>query len=263
MSLLGLPSEYVAQSQQLPVAIDYPAALALRKMALLHVELPKYLLAPEVSALLHYVPDLHRKMLLETLWNIGARINEALALTRGDFSLTPPWPFVQLATLKQRTEKAARAAGRALADSQVHRLVPLSDNQYVSQLQMLVATLKIPLERKHKRTGRMEKARIWEITDRTARTWVNEAVEAAAADGVRFSVPVTPLTFRHSYAMHMLYAGIPLKVLQSLMGHKSVSSTEVYTKVFALDVAARHRVQFQMPTDEAVSLMKQITQHVE
>jgi integrase len=48
-------------------------------------ELPKYLLAPEVSALLHYVPDLHRKMLLATLWNTGARINEALALTRGIF----------------------------------------------------------------------------------------------------------------------------------------------------------------------------------
>lgn len=44
-------------------------------------QLPKYLLAPEVSALLHYVPDLHRKMLLATLWNTGARINEALALT--------------------------------------------------------------------------------------------------------------------------------------------------------------------------------------
>ncbi len=78
----------------------------------------------------------------------------------------------------------------------------------------------------------MEKARIWEITDRTVRTWLREAVEAAAADRVTFSVPVTPHTFRHSYAMHMLYAGIPLKVLQSLMGHKSISSTEVYTKVF-------------------------------
>ncbi|GHM57595.1 hypothetical protein ECZU51_62650 [Escherichia coli] len=65
-------------------------------MALVQDELPKYLLAPEVSALLHYVPDLHRKMLLATLWNTGARINEALALTRG-FSLVPPYPFVQLA----------------------------------------------------------------------------------------------------------------------------------------------------------------------
>ncbi|MFV2545462.1 tyrosine-type recombinase/integrase, partial [Escherichia coli] len=52
---------------------------------------------------------------------------------------------------------------------------------------------------------------------------------------------------RHSYAMHMLYAGIPLTVLQRLLGHKSISSTEVYTQVFALDVAARHRVQFSMP----------------
>ncbi|EFH4310523.1 tyrosine-type recombinase/integrase, partial [Escherichia coli] len=60
-----------------------------RQAAVVHDELPKYLLAPEVSALLHYVPDLRRKMLLATLWNTGARINEALALTRGDFSLTP------------------------------------------------------------------------------------------------------------------------------------------------------------------------------
>ncbi|QMA67852.1 tyrosine-type recombinase/integrase (plasmid) [Escherichia coli] len=169
---------------QLPVSIDYPAALALRQMALVQDELPRYLLAPEVSALLHYVPDLHRKMLL--------------------------------------------------------------------------ATLKIPMERRNKRTGRTEKARIWEVTDRTVRTWIGEAVAAAAADGVTFSVPVTPHTFRHSYAMHMLYAGIPLKVLQSLMGHKSISSTEVYTKVFALDVAARHRVQFLMPESDAVSMLKRI-----
>jgi integrase len=54
----------------------------------------------------------------------------------------------------------------------------------------------------------------------------------------------------------MLYNGIPLKVLQSLMGHKSISSTEVYTKVFALDVAARHRVQFQMSGAEAVAMIK-------
>ncbi|VDZ81997.1 Site-specific recombinase XerD [Kluyvera intermedia] len=99
---------------QFPVSIDYPAALALRQMALVQDELPKYLLAPEVSALLHYVPDLHRKMLLATLWNTGARINEALALTRSDFSLQPPYPFVQLATLKQRAEKAGQN-GRSYA----------------------------------------------------------------------------------------------------------------------------------------------------
>ncbi len=224
-SAVMVPAVYSAgQPASLPVAIDYPAALALRQMSMVHDELPKYLLAPEVSALLHYVPDLRRKMLL--------------------------------ATLKQRTEKAARTAGRTPAGQQTHQLVPLSDSWYVSQLQTMVATLKIPMERRNKRIGRTEKARIWEVTDRTVRTWIGEAVAAAAADGVTFSVPVTPHTFCHSYAMHMLYAGIPLKVLQSLMGHKSISSTEVYTKVFALDVAARHRVQFLMPESDAVTMLK-------
>lgn len=125
--LVTLPAVYSSgQPAPLHVAIDYPAALALRQMATAQDELPKYLLAPEVSALLHYVPDRHRKMLLATLWNTGARINEALALTRGDFSLAPPDPFVQLATLKQREEKAARTAGRAPTGSTSHRLVPLS-----------------------------------------------------------------------------------------------------------------------------------------
>lgn len=109
--LLSLPGSFLTPPATLPVAIDYPAALALRQMALVQDELPKYLLAPEISALLHYVPDLHRKMLLATLWNTGARINEALALTRGDFSLAPPYPFVQLATsnngLKKRPERQA------------------------------------------------------------------------------------------------------------------------------------------------------------
>lgn len=76
---------------------------------------------------------------------------------------------------------------------------------------MMVATLKVQLERRNKRTGRTESARIWEITDRTARSWVNEVVEIAAADDVTFPVSVTPHSFRHSYVMHMLYAGIPLK----------------------------------------------------
>lgn len=106
MIMRAILDQNVTQSSaQLPVAIDYPGALALRQMALVQDALPKYLQAPEVSALLHYVPDLHRKMLLATLWNTGARINEALALTRSDFSLALPWPFVQLATLKIPQER--------------------------------------------------------------------------------------------------------------------------------------------------------------
>lgn len=82
-------------ASSLQVAINHPSALALRQMAMQHDEYPKYLLAPQIGPLLLHVPDLDRKMLFTTLWNIGARINEALALTRGDFSLAPPYPYLQ------------------------------------------------------------------------------------------------------------------------------------------------------------------------
>jgi len=59
---------------------------------------------------------------------------------------------------QQRAEKAARTAGRAPAGSQAHRLVTLSDANYVCQLEMMVAALKIPLERRNKHTGQTEKA---------------------------------------------------------------------------------------------------------
>ncbi|ATI65952.1 hypothetical protein CPU03_16865 (plasmid) [Edwardsiella tarda] len=114
----------------------------------------------------------------------------------------------------------------------------------------------LPMERKELRTGRMAPARIWEVTDRTVRTWLNDAVARAATDGVTFSVAVTPHTFRHSYAMHMIYAGVPIKVLQGLLGHKSLKSTEVYTRIFALDVAAKQRVQFSMSETEAVGILR-------
>lgn len=99
----------------------------------------------------------------------------------GDFSLAPPYPFVQLEPLIHWTEKAAWPAGRMPAGQQTHRLVPLSDTRHISQVQTMVATLKIPMERRNKQTGRTEKTRLWEVTDRTIRTWIGEAV---AADGV-------------------------------------------------------------------------------
>lgn len=70
------------------------------------------------------------------------------------------------------------------------------------------------------------------------RNWLKQAVKRAEADGVHFSIPVTPHTFRHSYIMHMLYHRQPRKVIQALAGHKDPRSMEVYTRVFALDMAA-------------------------
>jgi len=70
--------------------------------------------------------------------------------------LRQQYPFVQLATLKQREEKAKRRAGRLRAGAVPYRLVPRSDAQYVTQLEMMIATLRIALEHKSEKTGRTE-----------------------------------------------------------------------------------------------------------
>lgn len=83
-------------------ATNYETAIALRGMALLQPYLPKYLLAPEVAVLLHYLPDERQRMLFATLWNTGARITEALTITPEDLQLDGPRPCIRLRTLKQR-----------------------------------------------------------------------------------------------------------------------------------------------------------------
>ena len=88
------------------------------------------------------------------------------------------------------------------------------------------------------------------------RNWLKQAVRRAEADGVHFSIPVTPHTFRHSYIMHMLYHRQPRKVKQALAGHRDPRSMEVYTRVFALDMAATLAVPFTGDGRDAAEILR-------
>lgn len=115
---------------------------------------------------------------------------------------------------------------------------------------------KILLECCNKCIGRIEKVCIWEIIDRMVWIWISEVVDVVVVDGVMFLVLVILYMFCYSYGMYMLYVGILLKVLQSLMGYKLISLMEVYMKVFVFDVVVWYWVQFQMSGDEVVVLLK-------
>jgi integrase len=215
---------------------QWRVATALRNLAIAHTDAPRYLLAHEVGAVLAMLPDLQRRFLIATLWNTGARINEALALTPGDFELDGQRPFVALRTLKQRR----RGKGRPRAGEAVKRLVPLLDPQYAQLAREYLSTFKLA-----------KSAPIWSVTDQTVRNWLREAEGGLRGRGVHLVVPLTPHVFRHSFAMHLLLAGnTHIKRLQAYLGHRSLKSTEVYTAVLSLDAAASEiGLSFSVPVE--------------
>lgn len=239
---------------------DYASAVALRDLAAAFgTAMPRYLLAPEVALLLSHMPDQRRRLFAETLWNCGGRLSEVLPLTPGDFALDCPAtgaplpsPFVVLRTLKQRGGPSGRRRGRPTRAEEEEvrnnppRAVPLTDPHYVQRL------------REHVATARLRKTdRIWNVSSQdTVRSWISDAVSAAAAAGISLSVrPVTPRTFRDSFAMHLVQHQVPQKVLQAMMGHKDAKSTEWYTRVLALDVTRQLGVRFSMDAGEARALL--------
>ncbi len=234
-----------------PAPFDYGRALALREMARHYADLPRYLLAPEIAALLHYLPDWSQHALINTLWNTGGRINEVLALRRRDFHLNEDIPHVVIRTAKQRRA----GGGRPKKGKSANRVVPLSDPAYVDEMRRLFASTKERFE-DDPITGERRALPVWKTTDRTVRNWLTRAVDDAARHGVRFSADISPHIFRHSFAMHLIYGHVHPKILQGLMGHEKYESTEVYLRIFALDVAASHQVRFTLDTAGALQLLR-------
>ncbi|EBF8603505.1 MULTISPECIES: tyrosine-type recombinase/integrase [Enterobacteriaceae] len=234
-----------------PAGLDYGRALSLREMARHYTELPKYLLAPEVAGLLHFVQDWGQHAFFNTLWNTGARLNEGLALRRRDFHLNESIPHVVLRTAKQRRA----GGGRPRKGKSANRVVPLSDPAYVDEMRRLFASTKEQFE-DDPITGERRAQPVWNVSDRTVRNWLVRATDAADRDGVRLSIDVSPHTFRHSFAMHLLYGHVHPKVLQGLLGHEKFESTEVYTKIFALDVAASQQLRFTLDARDALQLLR-------
>ena len=178
--------------------------------------LPKALAVDQVSQLLA-VPDdsplgLRDKALLEFLYGTGARISEAVGAAVDDLDLGEP----PAAVLHGK-------GGRA-------RLVPVGGYARAALQAYLVrarpglaaAGRGTPIVFLNARGGPLSRQSAWTILRRAAAA-VGLPVEGAHA--------VSPHTLRHSYATHLLDGGADVRVVQELLGHASVTTTQVYTLV--------------------------------
>ena len=153
---------------------------------------------------------LRDRALLEFLYGTGARISEATGLDIDELRLDED-PVVRLAGKggKQRVVPVGSYAVRALEAYLVRArpaLAAASGRVSVSPAVFLNA-----------RGGRLTRQGAWGILHAAAG-------RAAVAD-------VSPHTLRHSFATHMLDGGADIRVVQELLGHASVATTQVYTLI--------------------------------
>jgi integrase/recombinase XerD len=174
--------------------------------------LPKALTVDEVTSILNATGGaaaeplgLRDRALLEFLYGTGARISEAVGLDVDDLDLETGVALLRGKGGKQRLVPVGRHARVAL-ESYLVRVRP----------GLLVGAQ--PGVFLNARGGRLSRQSAWTI--------LRTAAERAGVSG-----EVSPHTLRHSFATHLLDGGADVRVVQELLGHASVTTTQVYTKV--------------------------------
>lgn len=173
--------------------------------------LPKSLTEEEVEALLE-APDagtplgLRDRCMLEVLYATGLRVSELVNLT--------------LTQINQR-----QGLVRVIGKGNKERLVPLG-LEALDWLQKYLQDARPVLAKNHaidslfptRRGGRMTRQAFWHLIKRHARR--------AGLDK-----PLSPHVLRHAFATHLLNHGADLRVVQMLLGHSDISTTQIYTHV--------------------------------
>lgn len=179
--------------------------------------LPKFLCKDEVEKILNNVnietPAGYRnRAILELLWATGMRISELSGLNYGDLNLE---------------QNEIRVFGKGAKE----RIVLVSERaksyleRYLQNARKLVAVgfevgdLREDSPVFINNTG-------YRLNPKTIRNVINSIVEK-----IQLPKKVTPHVFRHSFATYLIENGADLRVVQELLGHASISNTQIYTHI--------------------------------
>ena len=178
--------------------------------------LPKALTIDQVMSMLNIVgSDLissRDKALVELLYATGARVSELINLSTLDISTV-------------ETEAGVTTTVKLKGKGGKERVVPIGSFAVAAVNDYLVRSrptlLKVSTQKAlflNQRGGRLSRQSAW-----------NLVTKAAARAGLLDQV--TPHSMRHSFATHLLDGGADIRVVQELLGHSSVTTTQIYTLI--------------------------------
>ncbi|KKO79830.1 site-specific tyrosine recombinase XerD [Corynebacterium striatum] len=177
--------------------------------------LPETLRVDEVEKLIDSVPDgetatpidIRDRALLEILYGTGARISEIIALSVDDMSDNDGILVLTGKGNKQRMVPVGSQAQKAVEEYLVRARPVLSKGK--SHALFL-----------NTRGGALSRQSAW-------------AVLKLAVQRAGLNKSISPHTLRHSFATHLLEGGADVRTVQELLGHSSVTTTQIYTHVTA------------------------------
>ncbi len=178
--------------------------------------LPKALPLSQIEAILEAAGaagttlSLRDRALLEFLYGTGARISEATGLDLDDLSDLDSEGCTVLLRGKGSKERIVPVGSYARAAITAYLVR--------GRPELVAAGRGTPAVFLNARGGRLSRQSAWTVL-------------ARAADRAGVTAAVSPHTLRHSFATHLLDGGADVRVVQELLGHASVTTTQIYTLV--------------------------------
>ena len=174
-------------------------------------KIPEVLSIQEIDSIIAAV-DLSKKegqrnrALLETLYSCGLRVSELITLKLSDLYLD---------------DEFIRVEGKG----QKQRLVPIS-KKAIKEIQFYMADRHLVTAKK----GHEDFLFLSRRGTHLSRIMIFHIIKELA-DEVGIIKIISPHTFRHSFATHLLEGGANLRAIQMMLGHESITTTEIYTHI--------------------------------
>ncbi|NQV90928.1 tyrosine-type recombinase/integrase [Candidatus Woesearchaeota archaeon] len=160
-------------------------------------KLPEILTKDEVRSLINSVTHTKSRIIIKLLYSSGIRLSECLNIKIKDLNLKDRYGWIR--------------GGKGGKD----RMFILSDD-------VCEELWKFTLQRQ----GLVFQGKNGALSPRNVQKIVRKAAEKAGINKI-----ITPHKLRHSFATHLLEAGTDIRIIQELLGHSNLQTTQIYTKV--------------------------------
>jgi integrase/recombinase XerD len=203
--------------------------------------IPKALDEDEVVTLLDAVvgddPATRRdRAVLETLYGTGIRISELVGLSLGDVDLDQRL----LRAFGKGSKERLVPIGRPATDALIDWLAPGPSGRGAFEPKQWARRGDAEAVFLNRRGGRLTRQGAWLVVKRYG-------------DRVGLGPKLSPHVLRHSCATHMLDHGADIRAVQALLGHASISTTQVYTKVSTERLFSAYRAAHPRATSTSTS----------